>query len=745
MEITTQTADPLMLSAVMHVAKSDIGKRREENQDSFLTIEAANFKFYLVADGMGGVKGGALASQLAMAVLGACLKSKIDINAEDIVSAVAKANIAIFERGIEKSEFAGMGTTLVGLCFLGANYYVVNVGDSRAYRIRRGGITQLTEDHTLVRELLRSGAIDESQVENHPVSHMLTRSLGPTPMVEVDCRMEEDVAQGGDVYLLCTDGLYNMLSEADILKIVAGNQPQDAADKLIALANERGGTDNITVILISISAGTAGELEDRGAAVSEEGGSVTTTLELNETLELHQPVLADDSPEDASPQNGSPQGAAAKTESSASPEIRANIDTEGLASEMLSQGAAAEQAAIGETNGPDSKPNLGNEGSDTPKPALIHGWGMALLVVTFSALGFIIGGYFSGERGVFQVEPLPPVAVDMTARAPSFPTESNLDSAGEVAKQAPEEMVPQLDELESESGDAVDREEHAPDADMPAGAETPPSANDLLSEQADAPHSEMKSQDASLPDLVMEPHNADMLDSYIDGLDAEEVANIEKRKAFLKEMIKNLDTQISSFDKPLAGDSTQILRDNEIELERLQNALSEVKVELDVAGRRLAVWYGRRERLKTTESLKLATEVSAVSQVVREKQEAFQRVTWLYLKEVEALRYSPDDAEQKRRVSDLMAQRKGRMHELAVEVQRAIDEEVARSDHILAELTLKRGNLEGQIADRRRDLEYFQALFSADGALKNRKKQELTTRREVAVAELEELRQLKAD
>jgi len=182
MEIAPTNEKASLLDAVKYVSKSDIGKRREENQDSYLAVETPVFKFFLVADGMGGVKGGATASQLAVAVLDTCLRSQSEISCDQIVSAVAKANTAIFERGLERPEFAGMGTTLVGLCFVKNGFYVVNVGDSRAYRIRQSAISQLTEDHTLVTELLRSGVIEESQVENHPVGHMLTRSLGAHPI-----------------------------------------------------------------------------------------------------------------------------------------------------------------------------------------------------------------------------------------------------------------------------------------------------------------------------------------------------------------------------------------------------------------------------------------------------------------------------------------------------------------------------------------------------------------------------------
>ena len=162
------------------------------------------------------------------------------------------ANAKIFEQGTAQPELAGMGTTLVGLVFTPSGMLVVNVGDSRAYRIRGDSISQISEDHTLVRELVRSGAISSKEADHHPVSHMLTRSLGPLAEVMVECRRERDEPQEGDIYVLCSDGLYNFVQDHEILDVVRQNPLDDANQVLINLANRRGGSDNITVVVVSI-------------------------------------------------------------------------------------------------------------------------------------------------------------------------------------------------------------------------------------------------------------------------------------------------------------------------------------------------------------------------------------------------------------------------------------------------------------------------------------------------------------
>lgn len=240
------------LPLLAYSSGSDVGLRREENQDSHGLLESELFRCFFVADGMGGAQGGAEASQLALATIRGFLAGEISLNVEGVSKAVQAANKAIFERSLTDPGLTGMGTTLVGLGFGREGILVCNVGDSRAFRIRRGKIGQMTRDHTLVQELVEAGTLTEEQAERHPVAHMLTRSLGPTENVTVDCWMYQEKPELGDVYVLCSDGLYNLVDTCEVAEAVIFNDGDDAVTHLIELANEAGGTDNITVSVIRV-------------------------------------------------------------------------------------------------------------------------------------------------------------------------------------------------------------------------------------------------------------------------------------------------------------------------------------------------------------------------------------------------------------------------------------------------------------------------------------------------------------
>ncbi len=282
MVTSTSAESGFQISLLRCAAGTDVGMRREENQDSFGVVRGTDFSAFFVADGMGGAHGGAIASRMAIAALEAELaKPGYKIAPERIIELVKSINKQIFDRGSNDPRYAGMGTTLVGLIFTPSAVLEVNVGDSRAYRIRDGVIEQISEDHTLVRELVRSGALEEKDAEHHPVSHMLTRSLGPVAEVEVECRFLAEKPIDGDCYVLCSDGLYNLVPEADIMAVVNQNPLDDANQILINLANQRGGSDNITAVVISVggeavrdrtvsTGGAAGTVEDKAVLESDE-------------------------------------------------------------------------------------------------------------------------------------------------------------------------------------------------------------------------------------------------------------------------------------------------------------------------------------------------------------------------------------------------------------------------------------------------------------------------------------------
>ncbi|MCB0359192.1 MAG: Stp1/IreP family PP2C-type Ser/Thr phosphatase, partial [Bdellovibrionales bacterium] len=246
--------------AYRFAVRTDVGQRRTENQDSFGYVRTANGALFIVADGMGGAQGGATASAAAVELIAKRALTEQGIVTEaSLRAAIEAANSSLHAFSGTDESLAGMGTTVVALALFSDRALIAHVGDSRIYRLREGKIDRLTRDHTLIQEMLDAGTISPAQAENHPISHMLTRSLGPTPRVDVDVRVFPDSLRPGDRFLLCCDGLVNHVADEDLVDILACENSLDAAaDQCIALANERGGSDNITVQIVEIA--PSGEL-----------------------------------------------------------------------------------------------------------------------------------------------------------------------------------------------------------------------------------------------------------------------------------------------------------------------------------------------------------------------------------------------------------------------------------------------------------------------------------------------------
>lgn len=231
-------------------ASSDVGLRRRINEDRYAL--APELGLYLVADGMGGHTAGQVASELAAeASLQAirALEGASASLAEKLRYAVASANRAIYTTARERPELAGMGTTFVGLLAGEGRAALAHVGDSRAYLVRGGRIRQLTDDHSIVGELLRRHEISEDDAREHPHRHVLTRALGVRRAVEPD--LAELTPLAGDLFVLCSDGLTNHVEDHEIAKSVSeGDDLQEACERLVDLANGRGGEDNTTLLVV---------------------------------------------------------------------------------------------------------------------------------------------------------------------------------------------------------------------------------------------------------------------------------------------------------------------------------------------------------------------------------------------------------------------------------------------------------------------------------------------------------------
>jgi len=239
---------------------TDTGRRRRRNEDAYVCEPP----LFAIADGMGGAQAGEVASGLAAAVLAETHVDAVNGDGEQrLVELIREANRRVFQRSNEDAATSGMGTTMtVALVDDEAGTIAFgHVGDSRAYRVRAGELEQLTDDHSLVGELMRSGKLSPEEAETHPQRSVITRALGTEPDIDVDTFSVE--VEDGDVYLLCSDGLTDMISDREIESMLQESDDLDAAARrLVDAANAGGGEDNITVVVFGLDGADEAAVED---------------------------------------------------------------------------------------------------------------------------------------------------------------------------------------------------------------------------------------------------------------------------------------------------------------------------------------------------------------------------------------------------------------------------------------------------------------------------------------------------
>ena len=263
-----------------YAVASDTGRRRRRNEDNYVVAPP----LFAVADGMGGAQAGEVASQLAASAVEGGDSDGLD-GTDRIDALIQEANRRIFDRASTDPSASGMGTTMTVALVEGMTVALGHVGDSRAYLVRGEQMEQLTEDHSLVNELLKSGKLSEEEAHIHPQRSVITRAVGTDPDVDVDGFTIE--AEDGDVFLICSDGLSDMVDDEEILEVV--HQHREDLDKavkaLVAAANRGGGDDNITAVAFRISSEAPPSLEDTVAmpAVAAEDEPDEQTREYTDT------------------------------------------------------------------------------------------------------------------------------------------------------------------------------------------------------------------------------------------------------------------------------------------------------------------------------------------------------------------------------------------------------------------------------------------------------------------------------
>ena len=261
----------MTIGAARHAAATDPGQTRRRNEDAYV----ADPPLFAVADGMGGAQAGEIAARIAATVL---RESPGDKGADAVVELIKEANRRVYEAAGGDETRSGMGTTITAAMVEGDRVQIGHVGDSRAYRIREGRLEQLTEDHSLVAELVRSGRLAPEEADSHPQRSVITRTVGTDPDVDVDTFSVD--ARPGDVFFICSDGLTTMVSDASILELVEKNRTNldKAAKALVDAANKGGGEDNITIVLFE---------------VGQDGGAVTEATATLPVVE-EQPSAAEE-------------------------------------------------------------------------------------------------------------------------------------------------------------------------------------------------------------------------------------------------------------------------------------------------------------------------------------------------------------------------------------------------------------------------------------------------------------------
>lgn len=238
------------------ISKTDVGKVRTSNQDSYAAGEFQNgVAWAVVCDGMGGNAGGNIASSTAVK----SISEKITMGYRDgmtsssiknlLITAITNANYEVYDMANANAELRGMGTTVVAAIITPGTVYVSHVGDSRAYLVSKSEIRQITKDHSVVQDMVEKGEITPDEAKSHPRKNLITRALGVDEEVKADFLAEDTTSD--DVLLICTDGLTNFVDQSDIYRVVCDEPYTDFADTLVDMANKNGGADNITVVAVA--------------------------------------------------------------------------------------------------------------------------------------------------------------------------------------------------------------------------------------------------------------------------------------------------------------------------------------------------------------------------------------------------------------------------------------------------------------------------------------------------------------
>lgn len=689
------------------VVLSDVGRRRQENQDSYGYVHTEKGSLFLVADGMGGAQGGATASALAIEVIGRrAVNGSGELHPDSLVAAIRLANKAVHEYAKTSDKLSGMGTTLVALAVFSDKAVVAHVGDSRIYLLKNDKLVQLTRDHTLVQELMDAGTISAEQAENHPISHMLTRSIGPTPQVDVELQIYPLPLTEGDRFLLCCDGLTNHVEDIEIQRILEQKDDlKDAAEMFIELANQRGGTDNITVQIVEVcgfddsdrSELSAGEvrfvksselkfdeeaipdLADLGPAGVSAAAAEAESLETDPEVEEEEGASAVDSllfGSNPTRDDEINRERRAEKKKRAAEAIHTALGTEEKDSGAKVNGSskAAEQGEEDDEFAFLDQESVQSEDEER-KFRYVQYFGLAVIVVAVIAVIITVVGR-TGERRRLQTVGLEPQHRPVPIEAPAAQTpgaSAGPDEQQPVEAASGSEQSPAKEPAQPQQTAAID----VPDTERPAaepgetaGSKPEPAAPEVGAEQA-----------AAWPtaDIIPDQQGAEVEAELASGVgpEAEAAASrIEARKKIVKQKIE-IRQQIGDANYRLALLTLPSQVDVVKRREKLQEELAAVTQELEHggaagAGDGGALWKMRMTSIEAGELVPVAREVAAEEKSIAGLLQMYEAAKMLADNAAAAAEAAPTDSDRLARREALAKELETNRENLAAELKELV-------------------------------------------------------------------------
>ncbi len=676
--------------------RTDVGLKRTENQDAYGVLHTPRASLFVVADGMGGARGGAVASALAVNVITAgAANEKGEISEALLGKAINLSNDVIFSKSQAEADLAGMGTTVVALLVADDVALVAHVGDSRIYMYRNGMLMRLTRDHTLVQELVDTGAIPEEDAASHPIAHMLTRSLGPTDAVEASIHQLPEPAQPGDKFVLCSDGLYNHVEHDEIEQVLRNFSVEEAAQELIKLALNGGGSDNVTVQVVEVVAEKDSSVEFQYPIEGSIRRELSSELELNELEALIAATHTKSQPEE--------------------PHVNGAAEANGSYQINLDKGSADPIAdtSINPTVDATTSAMMSGDGG-RPFPWLQIAMAMGIVgAVGFAGFMLIIRGS-SGAVMPSDVQrggqPKPVVV------APTSVASTNPESTGLSGTTTPEPAgtaAVKMPEVNSEDLRTIFEEDNSQPL-LPPPVEVEPLNDELARVIAIAsdvalppvPHVQVKAGGGK--GLANQPiiweHESRLIQKALDAGEQKGISRTvvvvppaallrtDDEKRELSEEKEKLRSQIADVDVKLDllsleqrdGVTARLARLNQ-ELAKTSEALERVKGRIDLSTDALNAWISLRKKSVDIPLLKLAADVAARSSIVRERRERFTQASRNYAEAVKRWRNDPADQQAASMMAALGRETNSRRAELEAGLEKAIQDGIDSSRQEIAE------------------------------------------------------------